>query len=134
MITCLWCAGEVPKSPRQRGPKREFCSPACKSAFNNLRAMRGAELYDLFRALRRERGRSKDLNLWTAICRLEEKWAEQDARERPGRRSYVEPSKAVMRLTDAGKISRNMTHREIEEDAERRRKAYHPVDSLSQIA
>lgn len=70
---------------------------------------RGAELYDLFRALRRERSEAKALNLWTQICRLEKTWQDQDEAKRPGRRSYTAPRKALANLVDKGSIPRGET-------------------------
>jgi hypothetical protein len=67
---------------------------------------RGAELYDLFRALRRERSEAKALNLWTQICRLELGWQQEDAKQRPGRRSYMPPKKALANLLDKGSLQR----------------------------
>lgn len=87
---CKECGNRITASPR---PK-EFCSTSCRQAFNNRRMQRGAELYDLFRALRRERAKAKQLNLWTQICRLELEWQMQDERERPGRKSYMETEKS----------------------------------------
>lgn len=107
---------------------RRFCSTECRKAFNNRRAMRGAEAYDLLRAMRRERAEAKEMNLWTAICRLEEKWQAEDDHDRPGRRSYIPPAEAVMQLVDAGKISRRMTPNEekaIQERAIERTKAHY---------
>lgn len=98
---------------------RRFCSTECRKAFNNRRAMRGAELYDLFRAIRRERETSKEMNLWTKACRLEEKWQEEDERERPGRRSYLPPREAFLQLAGAGKISIRPTPAEDEAFRER---------------
>lgn len=67
---------------------------------------RGAELYDLFRALRRERSEAKALNLWTQICRLELNWHTDDVAERPGRKSYMPPKKALAHLQDKGSLQR----------------------------
>lgn len=83
-----------------------FCKPSCRQAFNNRRMQRGAELYDLFRALRRERGVAKEMNLWTQLCRLELSWQQQDDAERPGRRSYMPPAKAITNLLDRGSLQR----------------------------
>lgn len=100
-----------------------FCSTACRRIFNNRRAMRGAELYDLFRAIRRERAAASKARLWTDLCRLEENWQTEDEHERPGRRSYVPPREAVQRLVDQGRISRRMTPAQLADDAEKRREA-----------
>lgn len=89
-----------------RQPERMFCSPVCRQTFNNRRMQRGAEIYDLFRALRRERSEAKRLNLWTKICQLELSWNIEDEKQRPGRKSYVEPKKALANLVDKGSIPR----------------------------
>jgi len=67
---------------------------------------RGAEMYDLFRALRRERPLAKLLNIWTELCRLELKWQEEDEAQRPGRRSYTPPKRALDQLYDKGALQR----------------------------
>lgn len=99
-----------------------FCSAACRRIWNNRRAMRGAELYDLFRAMRNERAIAAEIGLWKDICRLEKTWTEEDDRERPDRRSYIPPQEAVRWLIDHGRISRQMTASAILEDTARRRK------------
>lgn len=99
---CLEC--ENPITARRLG--QEFCSAACRMTFNNRRMRRGAELYDLFRALRRERKTAKELGLWTEICRLELQWQGEDEAQRPGRRSYMPPSKAISNLLDKGSLPR----------------------------
>ncbi len=101
-IECLECAKPVER-PRIG---QEFCCPSCRLAFNNRRMQRGAEMYDLFRALRRERETAKALNLWTEICRLELAWEQEDQRDRPGRRSYMPPKKALANLCDKGSLPR----------------------------
>lgn len=88
------------------GRRKLFCSNACRQAFNNRRMQRGADLYDLFRALRRERDKAKTLNLWTYICRLEKQWQDEDERDRPGRRSYMPPKRALDNLFDKGSLPR----------------------------
>lgn len=83
-----------------------FCSSPCRQAFNNRRMQRGADLYDLFRALRRDRAKAKNLNLWTLMCQLEKKWNDEDAEKRDGRKSYMPPQKALANLFDKGAIDR----------------------------
>lgn len=102
-------------------PHGMFCGAPCRKTFNNRRQVRGAELYDLFRAVRRERADAKAMSLWTAVCRLEEKWQEEDDRERPGRRSYAPPAEALTKLVDAGRISRRQTPAEEEAVRDRAR-------------
>lgn len=100
--TCQECSAAL--STRRRG--KEFCNATCRQRFNNRRMQRGAELYDLFRALRRERSVAKAMNLWTQICRLELAWQMEDEKARPGRRSYMPPSKALRNLYDKGTLQR----------------------------
>lgn len=88
------------------GKRGRFCSTPCRQAFNNRRMQRGAQAYDLFRAIRRERDVAKQLGLWTELCRLELGWQEEDQKERPGRRSYVDPKVAVAHLLDTGALPR----------------------------
>jgi predicted nucleotidyltransferase component of viral defense system len=75
-------------------------------SFNNRRMKRGAEMYDLFRALRRERSQAKELNIWTELCRLEKKWNDEDEAERDGRKAYMPPQKALANLLDKGSLPR----------------------------
>ncbi len=100
--TCHECA--EPLTDARGG--QEFCTKACRQTFNNRRMQRGAEMYDLFRALRRERSDAKELNIWTELCRLELKWQTEDDAARPGRRSYMPPQKALSNLRDKGSLVR----------------------------
>lgn len=77
-----------------------FCSTPCRKTFHNRRAVRGAEMYDLFRALRRERSKASSLNLWTELCRLELRWFEED----DGRRTYLPPEEALLALRESGRL------------------------------
>lgn len=80
-----------------------FCSTSCRKTFNNRRAVRGAEVYDLFRALRRERPLAKELNIWTQMCRLELRWQEEDTKRGKGR-AYRAPRKHLQELIDTGRL------------------------------
>lgn len=88
------------------GRAKQFCSTSCRMTFNNRRMQRGAELYDLFRAMRRERDEAKRLNIWTKMCQLELGWQQEDEAARPGRRSYMPPRAAIAHLTDKGSLPR----------------------------
>lgn len=77
-----------------------FCSTDCRKTFHNRRAVRGSEMYDLFRALRRERSKAKTLNIWTELCRLELRWHEEDA----GRKTYLAPEDALLALRESGRL------------------------------
>jgi len=103
MIDCLECGNACSKG---RQPDKLFCSPSCRLSFNNRRMQRGAEIYDLFRALRRERVEAKRLNIWTHICRLELAWQMEDEETRSGRKSYMPPKKALANLLDKGSLQR----------------------------
>jgi hypothetical protein len=100
---CLECGNALTAS---RQPERLFCSTVCRQAFNNRRMQRGAELYDLFRALRRERAEAKQLNIWTQICRLELAWQMEDEKTRQGRKSYMPAKRALANLLDKGSLQR----------------------------
>jgi hypothetical protein len=77
LMTCLNCPNPcAPAKPR--GPAPRFCSIECRKDFNNMRMVRGALIYDLFRIMRRERDIAKRDNLWTEMCRLELSWNDQD--------------------------------------------------------
>ncbi len=67
---------------------REFCRAACRRAFYNRKALRGAQLYDLIMALRFERPRAEELGAWSLLCRLAASYKAADDRERAGRRSW----------------------------------------------
>jgi predicted nucleic acid-binding Zn ribbon protein len=73
----------------------EFCGDACRKVFNNRRAVRGAELYDLFMVIRCERGVAQALGVWKLLCRLAQGYREDDVREREGRPSW-RPAKRVL--------------------------------------
>lgn len=106
MTIIATCCKECGKA-LERGPKpKETCSRECKQAFNNRRIQRGGELYDLFRAMRRERDEAKSLRIWSRMCELELLWQREDEKERPGRRSYLEPKRAIAALMDKGRLPR----------------------------
>lgn len=70
----------------------QFCSTACRRDFNNRRQQRGAELYDLYMALRFDRGPAKMLRVLSMLNRLASIFREQDRRDRDGRRSWTPPA------------------------------------------
>lgn len=84
-MPCLEC--QAPITASKRGLAKRFCSTACKQAFGNRAATRGAAFYHLIRAHRRERSKSKAMNLWTEICRLELYYNDIDA----GKKTYLPP-------------------------------------------
>lgn len=75
----------------------DFCSSPCRKSFNNRRALRGAELYDLFMALRYERELAAKLKVWKVICRLAAGYRADDIAERDGRKSWRSIRKVLER-------------------------------------
>lgn len=93
---CRWCAaGFTPRHPSQ-----DFCCPEHGKLFNNLRMVRGAELYDLFCGMRSERALAKELDVWTEMCRLELRWKQEDG----AHRRYLPLKTALMRLYETGRL------------------------------
>jgi len=74
-----------------------FCGRACRLAFNNRRIQRGGELYDLFMAMRYERGLAKALGVWKMICRMAQMFRAEDMRDRAGRKSWRDPETVLER-------------------------------------
>lgn len=71
---CRECKCETEST---RKPKI-FCSAACRDAHTNRRKERGAQLYDLFMAVRYDRANAKRLNAWTKLCRMAEAFHDED--------------------------------------------------------
>lgn len=96
---CRWCGGQLYMKPTglatHNGTVPEFCSADCRKMANNLRAMRGAQLYDLFMAMRYERDLAADLALWSNVCKLAQKWRMEDERHRGGRKSWGDVRKWI---------------------------------------
>lgn len=72
-----------------------FCSTACRKTFNNRRATRGAEIYDLFMATRFEREKSAALGLWTVLCFVASEHRQDDLDKRGGRNSWRPPEEIL---------------------------------------
>jgi hypothetical protein len=66
-----------------------FCTSPCRMKFQNRRRDRGADLYDLFMAVRYERGLAKVHGIWSLMCRLGQHWRDEDQAERDGRQSWT---------------------------------------------
>jgi len=81
--SCLECGSTyAPRTATQ-----EFCCSACRRAWNNRRAVRGAELYDWFMAFRVQRIGAH----FKLMCRLVTRWRDEDKAQRHGRRSWGNP-------------------------------------------
>jgi predicted nucleic acid-binding Zn ribbon protein len=98
---CRECGNAI---AADRKPNAKFCSDGCKAAWNNRRKKRGADIYDLWMAMRYERDEAKRLGVWKEMCRLSEKWHEQDTAA--GIVSYESPTVVLQRLKDNGKLRR----------------------------
>jgi hypothetical protein len=86
-----------------------FCDTGCRVSWRNRRASRGADLYDLFMAMRYDRTEAKELGLWNLMCRMASSWHEEDLEA--GRQSYFSPREASARqnhhrATVVGRMSR----------------------------
>lgn len=90
---CLWCGSPVASLVAEA----EFCGTPCRKAFNNLRAMRGAELYDLFMALRHDRAVATRFKVWRLLNRLAAIFRAEDKAERAGRMSWRSPAAILAR-------------------------------------
>ncbi len=88
-MPCLECS--APLTPSRRGAPKRFCSAVCKRVFRERARARGAYLYHLVRAWRRERKVADALGLQNAICRLELYFNDQDA----GKRTWLPPEMAL---------------------------------------
>lgn len=82
--TCIEC-GEVFTSPK---PHAEFCCQPCRKEFNNRRAMRGAQIYDLFMTMRFDRKTAADKHVWSTLCSVASAFRDSDRLSRSGRRSW----------------------------------------------
>lgn len=91
--TCLECGAAY--APRQ--PHGEFCSDPCRQAWNNRRMIRGAELYDLFMALRFDRSVATAFKVWRLLNRMASIFRDADRRERAGRPSWRSPREVLLR-------------------------------------
>lgn len=105
-MTKLSHCHECSKEFATRRADAVFCSTECRKAFNNRRAVRGAELYDLFRALRRDRAKAKELNVWTALCRLELRWHQEDQERAPHGKTYRDAKTVMTEMVDDGRLPR----------------------------
>lgn len=81
---CRECGCEMTST---RKPKT-FCSSECRTAHTNRRRDRGAQLYDLFMAMRYERELAVKLHVWTTMCQLAAEWRREDDGQRDGRKSW----------------------------------------------
>lgn len=67
---------------------KEFCGLACRRAYNNRKAVRGALIYDLLMTWRFDRSDGKDAAARALLGQAAALFKEEDNRERAGRRSW----------------------------------------------
>lgn len=99
--TCLECGNRISEA----GKPKMFCSGPCRQTFNNRRMQRGAQLYDLFMALRYERAAATDRGIWAIMCRVAMDFRREDEAQRAGRKSWQSMSAALDRLPLTTKAS-----------------------------
>lgn len=75
----------------------KFSSDAARSAWNNRRKNRGAELYDLVMAWRFDRRMAGGLKVLSRICAMAARWHAED--KAAGRQSFTPTEEAVARQT-----------------------------------
>jgi hypothetical protein len=101
-MNCLECGLETGKS--KRGHAKRFCAMPCKVAFNSRRSRRGAEIYDLFRAHRRDRSEAAKLEVWTEMCRLDTLWEDEDRAANRATKSYKPSAMALSDLHERNRV------------------------------
>ena len=112
-MKCLECGTPTTKS--KRGMPKRFCKIECKRTFNHRRESRGAEAYDLVRALRRDRAEAARLDIWTELCRLDTLWEDEDRAAGRVTKSYKPPAMALADLKERDRVP--MTNIYIKETA-----------------
>lgn len=101
---CIECGERFEAGHR----KAEFCCSGHRYEFSNRRRQRGMAIYDVFMAMRYERGLQKLFGLWTLMCRMAEAWRDEDKAQRAGRKSWQD----VKELYERGEFTRyNYTHK-----------------------
>ena len=93
--TCLNCGIEFDKKPG-KGRHAVFHATSCRKAWNNRRAVRGAELYDIWMLHRYDREAGKEANTLTIMANLARAYHDADEALREGRASY--DREAIKRL------------------------------------
>jgi transposase-like protein len=86
----------------------KFCCTKCRKDYNNRRAVRGSQLYDVFMAMRYDREQAKELGIdWKFVCRMGELFNRQDETSLHGK-SYRNPHEVVAEIGPSvnGRIGR----------------------------
>lgn len=82
--TCRECGAPLASVKRTA----VFCGTACRKTWNNRRMVRGAELYDLFMALRYQREDATQAQAFTMLANLARAYHDADVAKRDGRQSW----------------------------------------------
>ena len=91
--TCRECG--APLKAQRNGA--EFCSAACRTAFHNRRARRGADFYDVVMCWRFDRAGATAAGAMTLLSRMAAAFKADDDREHAGRKSWDDIAKAKER-------------------------------------
>lgn len=83
---CRECGIDLAPLGLRRGAV--FCKPEHRKAWNNRRMVRGAELYDLFMALRYDRKDAQQHGAWSVMTNLARAMRDSDNLLRDGRQSW----------------------------------------------
>lgn len=94
-MNCLECSAPTPN---------RYCSASCRTRFNNRRIQRGGQIYDLFRAMRRDRKLAQELDIWTEMCRLDTLWEDEDRASGRATKSYKPPEMALADLRENDRV------------------------------
>lgn len=100
-ITCCQECGGSLVTPGQNRPMKatkKFCSQPCRMAFNNRRRDRGAEIYDLFMAIRFDRANAAQRRVWSLMCSQAAAYRDADNHRRQGRKSWQSLDDAIEAL------------------------------------
>lgn len=81
---CKDCGCAIPSESKSR----DFCTSSCRSNYHNRRKQRGADLYDLFMALRFDRAAAQEQGAWSLMCRMAAQFRMEDQRDRGGLPSW----------------------------------------------
>jgi len=82
--TCVECGERFDTNVRAA----KACTTACRKAFNNRRALRGAEMYDLMMKYRYDRKAASQDGTWSQLCALATAARASDHTLRAGRISW----------------------------------------------
>jgi hypothetical protein len=89
------CCQECGRSAETNQRDARFCSDPCRRDFNNRRAKRGAELYDLMMAHNYDRSSRRLYGTWSLVYRLLSAYRDADNAKRNGRQSWRPVSDVV---------------------------------------